>query len=256
MGENGGTYCKRKMGIRGILKSERMGVPILTGIVISGLLAELFYSSLWGMWIAPVVCYFTHKLLKEAEMKRRTKKITIEFKDYLYAVSGTLLAGYSVERAFLYGLTEIEQLYGNASYLKKMLSSMEARLGMKEPMEHILKDFSKKAKSEEIENFVEIFRYAKRGGGDFLAIMETTISRICDRIELSEEIHAALAQKALEQKIMFIVPLLILLFFKLSSPDFIACLYGNALGVGIMTLALLLYGAAVYWGIKIISIEV
>lgn len=38
--------------------------------------------------------------------------------------------------------------------------------------------------------------------GDFIHIIRTTIERICDKIEVSEEIHTVMSEKALEQKIM------------------------------------------------------
>ena len=95
-----------------------------------------------------------------------------------------------------------------------------------------------------------------RGGGDFVHIITTAAGRICDKLEVAGEIQTVLAQKALEQKVMCIVPLGVLLFFKATSPEFIGRLYGNPLGVLIMTAALLLYGAAFYLGMKLEEIEV
>ena len=105
-------------------------------------------------------------------------------------------------------------------------------------------DFSKSAGSEDIENFVDIFCYAKRSGGDFVRIIATSVERICDKAEVLEEIQTVLAEKALEQKVMC------------ASPDFIGILYGNFMGVSIMTAALLLYGVSFYLGMKILEVEV
>lgn len=182
--------------------------------------------------------------------------MNLEFRDYMHTVSGLLLAGNSIERAFLRAQEEVFQLYGKESVLLESLGGMEARLSLKEPLERILSDFSKDADSEDIENFVDIFCYAKRSGGDFVHIIATSVERICDKAEVSEEIHTVLAEKALEQKVMCAAPLGILLFFKVSSPEFIGILYGNFLGVVIMTVALLLYMASFYLGIKILEVEV
>ena len=65
-----------------------------------------------------------------------------------------------------------------------------------------------------------------------------------------------MAEKALEQKVMCITPLGILLFFKVTSPEFIGRLYGNLFGVCIMTAALLLYGLAFFLGMKIVEVEI
>ena len=55
---------------------------------------------------------------------------------------------------------------------------------------------------------------------------------------------------------MCAVPLGILLFFKVTSPEFIGVLYGNLLGVALMTVAAALYGAAFFLGMRIVEIEV
>ena len=133
---------------------------------------------------------------------------------------------------------------------------MESRLSLSEPLESILFDFAKGSGSEDIENFVEIFGYAKRGGGDFIHIINTSIGRICDKIEVTEEIHTVMAEKALEQKVMCVVPLGILLFFRMTSPEFIGKLYGNLFGICIMTAAVALYGISFYLGLKILEVEV
>lgn len=256
MGKNRGIITQRKVEGSWLLKGRMLWMQIGISVGISGLIAVLLYNSFWGMLVTPVLFYLVGFLMKKREREKLRNRLNLEFKDYMYAVSGALLAGYSVERAFLSGLRDMQQLYGDASVLVKRLASMEGRLGMQEPIERILRDFAERSDSEDIESFVEIFSYAKRGGGDFVHIIATTIERICDKIEVLEEIQTVMAEKALEQKVMCIVPLGILLFFKVTSPEFIGILYGNLLGVGIMTSALILYGIAFLLGMKIVEVEV
>ena len=234
------------------------GLLIQAGVSVfaSGLAASLFYNSLWGLFSLPGIYLLTGRLLREREQKRHIRRLNLEFKDYLYAVNGLLLAGYSAERAFLAGLSDVKGLYGKSCILAQKLSAMEKRLKLNEPLERILKDFAKDCGSEEVGCFVEIFCYAKRGGGDFSQMISTAVGRICDKMDVIEEIRTVMAQKALEQKVMCVVPLGILMFFKVTSPEFIGRLYGNPLGVIVMTAALVLYGAAFFLGMKIVEIEV
>lgn len=218
--------------------------------------AVLFYNSPWGMLSFPAAYFLTGKYLKGRKESKRRKRMDMEFKDYMHAVSAALAAGNSVERSFLRGLEDMRRLHGEKSALAEGLCRMEGRLALKEPIERILTDFADESGSEDIESFVEIFCYAKRGGGDFIRIMETSVRRIGDKMEVLEEIRSVMAEKALEQKVMCAAPLGILLFFRLSSPEFIGRLYGNLLGVLIMTAALLLYGAAFVLGMKIVEVEV
>ena len=183
-------------------------------------------------------------------------KIQQEFKEYMYSVGNSMQTGYAPERAFLNAQIELKKLYGESSIVVNLLEGMEKRLNVKEPLENILRDFAADSNCEDIESFVEVFCYAKRSGGDFLHIIQTTINRICDKAEISKEIQMVMAEKALEEKVMCVIPMGILLFFRVTSPEFISVLYGNVLGVCVMTVALILYGAAFFLAQKIVEIEV
>lgn len=216
----------------------------------------LFYDCIWVTFLAVLFFYPALLLAEGRKEKKRRKRLTLEFKDYMYAVSSALLAGYSIENAFIESQRDIRELYGEKSVLLKELGSLRRRLGMQENLEKILREFAEESRCEDIESFVEVFCYAKRGGGDFLGIIQTTIRRICDKIEVTEEIETTIAQKVLEEKVMSIVPVVVLLFFRLSSPEFIGILYGNLFGILVMTGVLILYGIAMAWGAKIVEIEV
>ncbi len=256
MGKVRRAIAQGKMGGGRLLGYRRLLVAAAASLGICGLASLLFYNSPWGMCIFPGIFYVTGQMIQKEEEKRRRRRLSQEFKDYLHSVSAALAAGYSIERAFVSGLKEIRQLYAEGSVLAGQLSAMEKRLSIKEPLERILSDFAEESKVEDIESFVEIFCCAKRGGGDFIQIIGSATERICDKMEVLEEIRTVMAQKALEQKVMCAAPLGILLFFKVTSPEFIGVLYGNLLGVALMTVAAALYGAAFFLGMRIVEIEV
>ena len=256
MGKNRRVGSCRKMAGGGFLARKVIFKTLGISVCISAAVSALFYNSPWGFCSLLPVMYLTGRFLNQAQKKKELLRLNLEFKDYLYAASAALAAGYSVERSFVAAIKDVRQLYGEGSVLAERLGAMEQRLSVQEPMEQILSDFARESGSEDIENFVEIFCYAKRGGGDFIHIIATSTERICDKMEVLEEIHTVMAEKALEQKVMCLVPAGVLLFFKISSPDFIGKLYGNLTGVLIMTASLILYAAAFFLGVKIVEIEV
>ncbi len=256
MGKEGRTFAQAKMGSGRILAYRSVGYALSGCVLASALISVLFYNSPFGMCSFPVLLVLAGKYEKARTRKREERELNLEFKEYMHAVSASLAAGNAAERAFAAALDDVSVLFGGASVLQRRLGAFQSRLSMQEPMEHILRDFSKSCKSEEIETFVEIFCCAKRGGGDFIHIIEVSVERICDRMDILEEIQTVMAQKALEQKVMCVVPIGILLFFRLTSPEFIGRLYGNPFGIFVMTAALLLYGLACFLGVKILEVEV
>lgn len=255
MGENRRTGASGKTGRSRVLTGRDQVKVIVAAAAASGLVSVLFYNSPWGLCTLPAAVFLSGRFVYQSRERKRRKRLNLEFKEYMYAVSSALSAGYSIERAFLAGLKDMERLYKEESVLKKELEDMEKRLSLQEPIEHILSEFAAKSKSEDIETFAEVFCFAKRGGGNFIHIIEVSVGRICDKIEVQEEIQTVLAEKKLEQKIMCAAPLFILLFFRAASPEFIGVLYGNFLGALVMTIALLLYGAAFVLGMKMMEVE-
>ena len=75
-------------------------------------------------------------------------------------------------------------------------------------------------------------------------------------METVQEIETCLSGKKMEQNIMSLIPLLILAYVKLTSPEFIASMYGNPVGVIVMGVCLFVYVLAYFWGKRIVQIEV
>ena len=109
---------------------------------------------------------------------------------------------------------------------------------------------------EEISNFAEILAYAKRSGGNLIQIIKTTTDTISEKIDVKREINTIITAKQLEQNIMNYVPLGIILYMRLTSPEMFVKVYGNAAGITVMTICLLIYFAARVIAEKIVDIKV
>ena len=135
-------------------------------------------------------------------------------------------------------------------------AKMNAAVRMNQPLEQELQDFADRSGCEDIESFAEVFSFAKRSGGDFVGIIQTAVLRISGKIEVEREIATAVAGKKLEGRIMNGMPLFILAYLNLTSGDFLELLYGNVLGVVVMTAALAAYAGAIRLSEKILDIRI
>ena len=88
------------------------------------------------------------------------------------------------------------------------------------------------------------------------SIMEKTAAIIVHKIETDKEIRILLSAKRLEQKIMNLMPFLIMAYISLTSPGYFKGLYHCASGVMLMSICLLVYLAAYVMSIRIVSIEI
>lgn len=87
-------------------------------------------------------------------------------------------------------------------------------------------------------------------------ILQECIASMEEQMDVKKEIQAMLASRRLEQRIMSVLPLGIILYMQLSSPSFLSVLYGNPVGIGIMTLCLGIYLFAYQWGERLVEIEI
>ena len=137
MGKNRRTIASGKVKRSRVLTGRDQAKAIAAAAAVSGVISVLFYNSPWGMCTLPASIFLSGRFVYQNRERKRQKRLNLEFKDYMYAVSSALSAGYSIERAFLAGLKDMERLYKEESVLKKELEDMEKRLSLQEPIEHI-----------------------------------------------------------------------------------------------------------------------
>ena len=89
-----------------------------------------------------------------------------------------------------------------------------------------------------------------------MEIIRNAVRQMGEKIDVEREITTLVTGKKLELKIMTMIPLGMVLYMKISFPEFLDVLYGNLAGVIIMSICLLVYVVAYEMGRRIVEIEV
>lgn len=205
--------------------------------------------------LSPYMRFYIKDKLREKEVVEK-KRMAAQFKDAMMTVSFSLNVGYSIENAFRESVKELVLLYGENSMIVDEFKEIVRRIDNNENVEDVLCEFAKKCDVEDINYFVEVFRYAKRSGGDLIRIIKNTAGNIQQKLEVEEEVQTIISGKKLEQRVMSVIPLGMIVYLRLTSPQMMAVLYGNLIGVAVMTLSLILYVVAYYMAKKIVDIKV
>lgn len=220
------------------------------------LAAYVFYDSFGvALILIPAGIFYMRDCIVDLSEKKE-REFLGQFKDSIQAVAAGLKAGYSVENAIRGAGRDIEPLYGPDKRIRREFSLMTRQLDMNMSTGAVLDEFAGRTGQEDVENFVNVFAAAKKSGGDSIAIIRNAVQLISDRIDTEKEIRTMIASQKLEFDIMCVVPFAIILYMKATFGEFLGALYGNAAGVCVMTVCLLLYVAAYRTGRKIIRIEV
>ena len=133
---------------------------------------------------------------------------------------------------------------------------MVQQMKMNRSVEILMLDFADRSGLEEVENFAAVFGAAKRSGGRLVPIIQHTADMIQDKIQIQEEIRTLTASRQFEQKIMNVLPFLIIFYIDQTSPGMFDVMYQTILGRVVMTVCLVIYLAAIVFARNILDIPV
>lgn len=235
---------------------KEWALALLEGMSLVAVIGYFFYRSWFAcLFLLPVFGLFMREKKKDLAKKRR-QELSLQFKDLVLALSANVKAGYSIENALRESYRDVELLYGADSPICFEVRHMLRGLENNVILEKLLYDLGIRSRLPDIMQFADVFLIAKRSGGNLTEILEKTAGVIEQKIETDKEIQLMIGARKMEQKIMNMVPFLIIFYIGTTSRGFFDVLYHNIVGVAVMTVCLLFYGAAYLLSKKIVEIEV
>lgn len=229
---------------------------IAFGLFGLGVISYLFYRSIIAFVVLFPLIILYMKFVKKELLIKRLEKLNSQFKDAIISISASLSTGYSLENSMKECYREMSLLHGEESLICQELKNMVRQIGLNIRIEKIFEDFAERTGIEDIEIFSSILQIAKKGGGDLIGIIKNTSSAISEKNDVKREIKSVVSSKKYEQSIMNLIPLFIIMYVDFASPGLITRLYGNLLGVVVMTFCLILYFGSYFLSMKITRIEV
>jgi tight adherence protein B len=220
-------------------------------------LAFLFYQNIFLSLAFAGLSYPGLKLYSGYLMEKRKMELNMQFRDVLYSLSASISSGRQMPEALSEAEQNMKLIYRENAVIVTELSQMVKRIFQsRESEEDILEDFAKRSGLDDIINFVDIYLTCRKTGGDFVKVIRKASEMIMDKITIDQEIRTLTAQKRFEIKILTCIPIAIVIFLKIVSPDYLAVLYQGIQGRFLMTLALIGIAASYLWSMRIIKIQV
>lgn len=216
-------------------------IDILVGAGVAVFFAYFFYRSVWAIpFMLPIGVAFVwwryQRRLQEQELY-----FLEQFKECILSVAASLRAGYAVENAFLESMGDMRMMFGEECDMLEQLKIVEKGLRNNETLESLLYTMAKRKENADVLEFAEVFSIAKRSSGNVTDTIVIYSSIITQKLEGTQEIQTLLAAKRLEQKVMNVMPFIIVLYLEYSNPGYFNMMFHNWVGVLIMTGCLLGY---------------
>ncbi len=217
----------------------------------------LFYNSvilslLSGVSIIRLIPYGEKKLAA-----RRMESLNDQFKDMLYALSSSVAAGRQMGEALIEAEEELSAMYGKDELIMRELRHMRiSMIQNKESDKTLLKDFASRSRSEDINDFVNVYVICRSMGGDLEKIITHTTEILTDKMAIDREIKALTAQKKVEGRMISLMPFLMLMMMNVFSYSYVEPLYITAAGRILMTAALAATVCGIYLMEKISDVQI
>ncbi|WP_010248081.1 type II secretion system F family protein [Acetivibrio cellulolyticus] len=235
---------------------ERVGYTLLAAVAVY-LIAYIFYQNCIISLVVSFVALLYPKIRNKEIIEKRKNELNLQFRDMLYSLSSSLSAGKSIESSFKEVLKDLSIIYPDSnSFIIKEVEYIVRKIEMNETIESALEDFAARSHLEDIENFVDVLQTSKRTGGNIVDIIKNSSNIISDKIEVKEEIDTLLASRKFEQKILALMPVMLILFLSLSTGDYMYPVFHDLRGRLVMTLSLALIIIAYFISKKIMNIKV
>lgn len=250
-GQQAIRYDKYRLSIQEIL------LAFIKGAAVCGLLSYTFYRSM-NVFVAMLPAGAATAIVLECKRLREAQQLLLvhQFKESMVILSSALSSGFSMENAMEVSLEELTVIYGDNGLIVREFSSMVRQIRMNQSIEQALGDFAERSGLKDVQVLAEVFSVAKRSGGNLSEMMRHTAEVIRDKMQVQEEIRTLTASRQLEQRIMNLLPFLIVCYVECSSPGFFGQMYGTALGRLLMSICLAGYLAAYVLAKKILKIPI
>lgn len=224
--------------------------------LITLLISYLFYDSIIPFFVFIPFFFSFLKRIEKSICEKQKETLKEQFCEMISSLSTAISAGTAVDNAFTECLYDMEKLYGENSLIVQEVSNICECQKINKSMEPVFSDFAERSGDEDIKDFFDIFCEARVSGGNLKEIIKKTVSVIRDKKIIEDEISAMLKGKQLEQNVMSVVPMMIIVFLKITSFEFMSSLYHNIFGYIVMSICLIIYILAFLLSEKITNIKV
>ena len=227
-------------------------IGFLLGFVVLFVYYKLVFLSIIGGAIFGAV-YIS--IGAQSAINKRIKRLRIQFKDLLEALSVAMRAGNPPLKALQSAREDLLLIYPETNDIIIEIDIMLSLFANAVPLAEALHDFAQRSGLEDIESFASIYQTIEGKSSRADEIVRQTQSIIGDKMEIEMEIETLMASAKNEMNIMTMMPLIILLILGYVGGGFMESIYTTVGGRIAATIGLIIFAISVILGRKISSFK-
>lgn len=175
------------------------------------------------------------------------------FIDFLNQINSNLAIGMGFDSAII---ASSKELHHDQSYSSQTLHLINRSIQLGIDVQSIFEILNERFPIPEATLFSRMMLLSKETGSNPSNIADITLDKLYMTYKVKQEINTILFQKKMEQSILCIAPMVIILFIKSTSSDFMVILYQTLIGKGVMSLSFLLIIIMKFISEKIVRFDI
>jgi tight adherence protein B len=205
-----------------------------------------------GIFVPVCMKYYAERMAE----KRRILLLT-QFRDFLYSLSASFAAGRHMRDGLAEAGENLKRMYDENTPMLREITAMLIQIDeSRASEEEVLRDFARRSAIEDIQSFFDTYFICRMTGGDINKVISKSSGILIEKTGIEKEIKTLTSQKKFEGNIISVMPVIVILFLNIASPEYIEALYITFMGRVIMTAALAGIVYAYYLTQKLMRIEV
>jgi tight adherence protein B len=231
------------LGIKGF--ALRQGLLVVGGLALGTWLIALPFGLLFAVFLA----YAPISWLDRRRAQRK-KALEAQLDATLQSLANTILVTQTLEDGFATIAQHFDPPIGQeADILVK-----QVRLGT--PMDEALRAFADRCQSRNVDAIVTALTIGRQTGGELPKVLETTAAVLRETMRVEGMMESKTAEGNAQMLVMTLVPFLFGAAVYALAPDWIAPLWSDPIGWGLLAVAAVLWAIGLALGRKLRAIEV
>lgn len=192
---------------------------------------------------------------KEQILESRRKRLRKQFIDLLDSLASSISTGKNVHSAFKAAREDLLVQYQPDAYIVQEVDNIISGIENNIDVGSMLLNFGERSGIQDIRTFGRVFEIAYSKGANLKDVLRNCHSILSTKCEIEGEIETKVASNKNEQKIMMVMPIVLVAMLKMAGSDF-AENFTTPTGILSTTIAIGAFVAAYFIGRKILKIEV
>lgn len=240
-------------------KIEHMAMYIVFAAAAAAVLNIFYKDPVLSVIIAVFLAPTFEREFAKSRVKNRKKRLRTQFCDMLEAMSVASRAGNNEFRALESAYSDLKMTYNENTDIIREMKGIISRNRNGIPLRTLFKDFGERSGVEDIKSFGEIYEIIEGRSDKFADIIKQTQQIISDKIEIEEEIETVLTAPKNENKIMLVMPVLLVTLLGGGEGGFLEWLYAKDtkfFGAIVISVCVAIFISAYLLGQKMTDIDV